>query len=89
MRTEMKVVWVSTWNNICGIADYSRELWPAIEKSLVERGDMGSLVSIDQYSKILLFTLSHHSSVSLNQLSPIRNLSLLPTLLFLNDTIFQ
>jgi 1,2-diacylglycerol 3-alpha-glucosyltransferase len=52
----MKVVWVSTWNNICGIADYSRELWPAIEKSLVERGDMGSLVSIDQYSKNQIVT---------------------------------
>jgi glycosyltransferase involved in cell wall biosynthesis len=45
----MKIAWVSTWDRVCGIADYSKELWPAVEKNLRERGDEGFVVSLDPY----------------------------------------
>jgi len=45
----MKVAWVSTWDRVCGIADYSKELWPVVQKNLEERGDNGALFSLDKY----------------------------------------
>lgn len=45
----MKVAWVSTWDRVCGIADYSKDLWPEINKTLMERGDQGILVSLDKF----------------------------------------
>jgi glycosyltransferase involved in cell wall biosynthesis len=45
----MKVAWISTWDRVCGIADYSKELWPVVLKSLEGRSDEGALFSLDKY----------------------------------------
>src|ERR1700677_1753701 len=45
----MKVAWISTWERVCGIADYSKELWPVVKKSLDERGDEVFLLSLDKF----------------------------------------
>lgn len=44
----MKMVWVTTWSRRCGIADYSRILWPAVERKLAEAGHEGKLLSLDE-----------------------------------------
>jgi glycosyltransferase involved in cell wall biosynthesis len=44
----MKVAWVTSWNRICGIADYSKELWPEVKSKLEALGHTGILVSIDE-----------------------------------------
>ncbi len=45
-----KIAWVSTWNRLCGIADYSKALWPKISSLLESQGHEALLVSLDEYS---------------------------------------
>jgi glycosyltransferase involved in cell wall biosynthesis len=43
----MRIAWVSSWSRVCGIADYSKSLWPEILSALKFRGHEGVLVSLD------------------------------------------
>lgn len=46
----MKVAWITPWDRICGIADYSKSLWPEVQKELRARGSDGLLFSLDESS---------------------------------------
>ena len=45
----MRVAWISTWTRVCGIADYSHALFPAVRLALARMGHEAELFSIDQY----------------------------------------
>lgn len=47
----MKVVWVTPWESVCGIADYSKVLWPRVLDALSRSGEGGELVSLDRFPK--------------------------------------
>ncbi len=44
-----KLVWVTSWDRVCGIADYSKVLWPKISAHLKEKGIEPYLVSLDEF----------------------------------------
>ncbi|MBI3534459.1 MAG: glycosyltransferase [Deltaproteobacteria bacterium] len=46
----MRVAWVSSWDRICGIADYSKVLWPEIKTCLAAQGHCDNLlISLDEF----------------------------------------
>lgn len=45
----MKIAWVSTWSRVCGIADYSQALFPAVRLALARMGHEAELFSLDEY----------------------------------------
>lgn len=45
----MKVIWVTSWSRQCGIADYSKVLWPRVQAELQRHGIEGEIVSLDEY----------------------------------------
>ena len=45
----MKIAWISTWTRVCGIADYSHALFPAVRLSLARMGHELELFSLDDY----------------------------------------
>lgn len=44
-----KVVWVSSWDRRCGIADYSKALFNSVSSSLQAEGDKLVLASLDEF----------------------------------------
>jgi glycosyltransferase involved in cell wall biosynthesis len=44
-----RIAWVTTWSRVCGIADYSQALWPAVSSRLAEAGYDAVLVSLDEF----------------------------------------
>jgi len=46
----MNLLWVSTWNKRCGIADYSKGLFPAVQKIIQEHGGSAEVLRLEEYS---------------------------------------
>jgi len=45
----LKVCWVTPWDRKCGIADYSKNLWPAVSSRLEQKKQEGFVLSLDTY----------------------------------------
>jgi glycosyltransferase involved in cell wall biosynthesis len=45
----MKLIWISSWDRVCGIADYSKVLWSEIQRQLSGEDWDLSLVSLDDF----------------------------------------
>lgn len=56
----MNVVWIAPWRRVCGIADYSRRLWPVVRAAVGEAGGRASIVSLDDHAseESLMLTLA-------------------------------
>lgn len=48
-RERMHLTWITPWTRVCGIADYSKALWPAVAAELQREGHQATLVSLDEY----------------------------------------
>jgi glycosyltransferase involved in cell wall biosynthesis len=49
MKRGASVAWVTSWDRVCGIADYSKRLWPEIGATLQETGGALELISLDEF----------------------------------------
>lgn len=47
----MKIALVTTWDRVCGIADYSKALWPDMQKLIQKSDGEAFLVSLDEFPK--------------------------------------
>src|SRR5688572_2853718 len=48
----MKIAWITSWDRVCGIGDYSKILWPEVSRKLTDRGHEGILISIDEHPPV-------------------------------------